>query len=186
MKLIIREKYLNLLKSVKNTQEIKVITGARRVGKSKLLLSFIEVIKKEEPTANIIFVNLLDLENEFLLEYHKLHDYLLSRYIPSVNNYVFIDEVQLCPKFELAINSLHTKEMFDLYITGSNAFLLSSDLATLFTGRTFSVEIFPFSFFEFCDYYQPSNLDLAFDNYLKIGGFSGSYDYNWLFCTLNG
>lgn len=118
-----------------------------------------------------------ETENEPLLEYHALHQYILNHYDASKDNYLFIDEVQLCDQFEKAVNSIHTKEIFDIYVTGSNAFLLSSDLATLFTGRTFIVEIYPFSFKEFLLYFDRTDYDQAFNDYLKIGGFSGSYLY---------
>ncbi|WP_302951847.1 ATP-binding protein [Holdemania filiformis] len=177
MKLIERTFYLEQLKSVLNTPDIKVITGVRRSGKSKLLVSFIDWINKNQDNANIVYINMQETENEPLLEYHALHQYILNHYDASKDNYLFIDEVQLCDQFEKAVNSIHTKEIFDIYVTGSNAFLLSSDLATLFTGRTFIVEIYPFSFKEFLLYFDRTDYDQAFNDYLKIGGFSGSYLY---------
>ena len=177
MKLIERTFYLEQLKSVLNTPDIKVITGVRRSGKSKLLVSFIDWINKNQDNANIVYINMQETENEPLLEYHALHQYILNHYDASKDNYLFIDEVQLCDQFEKAVNSIHTKEIFDIYVTGSNAFLLSSALATLFTGRTFIVEIYPFSFKEFLLYFDRTDYDQAFNDYLKIGGFSGSYLY---------
>ena len=179
MKIIKRTNYLELLKRVKNTPDIKVITGVRRSGKSKLLESFISEVEKNDSKANIIHLNLQLSEFEDLLEYHALEEYVEKRYKKEKNNYLFIDEVQMCNLFEKTINSLHAKEKFDIYVTGSNAFLQSSDLATLFVGRTFTIPIFPFSFQEFLKYYgNQDNIYSMFDRYLKEGGMSGSYLYS--------
>ena len=119
----------------------------------------------------------MDLDFEDLKEYHKLNEHIKNLYDRSKKNYLFIDEVQMCEGFEKVLNSLHASEKFDIYVTGSNAFLLSSDLATLFTGRTFSIEVFPFSLQEFMDYYGLSDSYEAYSNYRKIGGMSGAYLY---------
>lgn len=177
MKLIERTDYLKQLQDVQGTPDIKVITGIRRSGKSKLLEAFIDVILKKEPEANIIHINYNDDTFEDLLEYHALLEYVKSKYIKDKNNYLFIDEVQLCEGFEKAINSFHVSEKYDIYITGSNAFLLSSDLATLFTGRTFEIEVYPFSFKEFVTYYGYTNMQEAYIKYLTEGGMPGSYVY---------
>ena len=177
MKLIERTDYLKQLEDVQGTPDIKVITGIRRSGKSKLLEAFIDVIHKKEPEANIIHINYNDDAYEDLLEYHTLLEYVKSKYIKDKNNYLFIDEVQLCEGFEKAINSFHVSEKYDIYITGSNAFLLSSDLATLFTGRTFEIEVYPFSFKEFVTYYGYTNMQEAYIKYLTEGGMPGSYVY---------
>ena len=177
MKMLIRTEYLNQLKSVNGTHDIKVITGVRRSGKSVLMHSYIEWIKRNVKNANIIFVDFTSLKYEPLKEYHALNNYVESNYIEHKKNYVFIDEVQMCPKFELTINSLHSSGNYDIYITGSNAFLLSSDLATLFTGRTFETEVFPFSFKEYSEYRHIDDVQSAFDQYMKDGGMAGSYDY---------
>lgn len=177
MKLIDRETYLNRLISLKGTPDIKVITGIRRCGKSKLLEEFIEWIKAHESDSNIIYVDLTQLTYEALKEYHALNDYIEDRYDRKKVNFVFIDEVQMCEQFELTINSLHSTGKYDIYVTGSNAFLLSSDLATLFTGRTYEIEVYPFSFSEFLIYYGISDVQSAFDRYIKEGGMSGSYLY---------
>lgn len=127
---------------------------------------------------NIIHVNFNLTKFEKLKEYHSLHDYIENNYMEDKNNIVLIDEIQMCKDFEKAINGLHALEKYDIYLTGSNAFLLSSDLATLFTGRTFEVEIYPFSFKEYLKYYCYADIEKAFDKYVLEGGFSGSYLYN--------
>ena len=176
MKIIERD-YLKDLINIIGTPDIKVITGVRRSGKSKLLEQFKEYIEKNIENYNIIYINFSLLEFEQLNEYHKLNDYIESKYIQNKNNFVLIDEVQMCNGFERTINSLHASEKYDIYVTGSNAFLLSSDLATLFTGRTFEIEIFPFSFEEYLKYYQYKDIDLAFDKFVLDGGMAGSYLY---------
>ena len=177
MKLIEREHYLNKLKDVIGTPDIKVITGVRRSGKSKLLESFMAYVRQSDPNANIIHINFNLNTYENLLEYHALNDYIENAYNPEKNNFVLIDEVQMCSGFEKAINSLHASEKYDIYITGSNAFLLSSDLATLFTGRTFEIEVFPFSFSEFMRYFELTDQYAALNRYIQEGGMSGSYLY---------
>lgn len=177
MKLIERPEYLKKLKSVQGVPDIKVITGIRRCGKSKLMEAFIEYVKNTDANANIIYIDYTDLDYEELKEYHKLNDYVKNAYVESKNNYLFIDEVQTCEGFEKTLNSLHASEKYDIYVTGSNAFLLSSDLATLFTGRTFSIEVFPFSLKEYMEYYELTDSYEAYTEYRKKGGMAGSYLY---------
>lgn len=177
MNLIKRDSYLSELFAVRGTPDIKVITGVRRCGKSKLMEAFAAEIEESDRSANIIHINLTLPENERLLEYHALYDYVGSRYISGKDNILMIDEVQLCGGFEKAVIGFHASEKYDIYITGSNAFLLSSDLATLFTGRTFRIEVYPSSYAEFCKYYELTNSKAAFDRYILEGGMAGSYVY---------
>ena len=178
MHYIQRTEYLNQLVSVKNTTDIKVITGIRRSGKSVLTEQFAEYLRQTESDMNLTVIKLQELDFEELLEYHELNRYILDHHIPGKYNVLIIDEVQLCKDFEKVINSIHSKKIYDIYITGSNAFLLSSDLATLFTGRTIEIKVFPFSFSEYMQYFRLSDsLDACFDNYVRTGGMSGSYVY---------
>ena len=178
MKLIERPQYLNRLKGLKGTPDIKIITGIRRSGKSELMRAFAKYIKEADPETNLIEIDYGDLRYDNLKDYKNLFEYVEKHYKPEIQNVLMIDEVQLCDQFELAINSFHNSKKYDIYLTGSNAFLLSSDLSTLFTGRFIEISIFPFSFEEYCDYfeikdYYPSHLQ----DYLIKGGLAGSYVY---------
>ncbi len=177
MKLINRKEYLNKMINVIGTPDVKVLTGIRRSGKSKLLEAFKQYINQNIKNSNIIHINFNIPIYETLMEYHELYNYIETKYNPSKRNFILIDEIQMCEGFEKAINGLHALEKYDIYITGSNAFLMSSDLATLFTGRTFCINIYPFSFKEYLEYYQYEDVDQAFDNFVKEGGMSGSYLY---------
>ena len=159
------------------TPDIKVITGVRRSGKSKLLEAFKEYIQSELSNANIIQINFNLPDYDELLTYRALYDYVNEHYDSEKENYVLIDEVQMCEDFEKAINGLHASEKYDIYITGSNAFLLSSDLATLFTVRTFEIKVYTFSFDEYMRYFELQDKYEAFDKYVLEGGMSGSYLY---------
>ncbi len=176
MKLIERSYYLNKLQAVKDIPDIKVITGLRRSGKSKLLDAYANVLKRET-TNNVIRIPLHLKKYEKLRNGNDLYEYIDSKYCDNSNNYLLIDEIQICQDFEETINSLHEEERFDIYLTGSNAFLLSSDLATLFRGRVFQIDIYPFSFDEYLLYYPSSDIDNSFDKYVLEGGMAGSYLY---------
>ena len=176
MKLIERRKYLNTLIDVINTPDIKVITGVRRSGKSKLLDAFYDYLTTLN-NVNIIRIKLNLKKYEKLLNPEELYMYIDKNYKEGTINFLLIDEIQLCIGFENIINSLHEEERFDIYLTGSNAFLLSSDLATLFGGRVFEISMYPFSFQEFLAYYDYKDINVAFDDYVAKGGMAGSYLY---------
>lgn len=177
MKLIERTSYLQQLVNVMNTPDIKVITGVRRSGKSKLMDAFIAYVEKQSPNNNIIRIKLNLKEFELLKNGDALYDYVAKHFVDGKDNYLFVDEVQLCNGFETVINSLYEEERFNIFLTGSNAFLLSSDLATLFGGRVFEISLFPFSFAEYLKYYPQEDIDEAFDKYVTTGGMAGSYLY---------
>jgi hypothetical protein len=123
MKLIKRDYYLNKLLSVKDVPDIKVITGVRRSGKSKLMDAFIDLISADDK-ANIVRIKLNLKKFEKLLDADKLYDYIEQQYASDKLNYLFIDEIQLCEGFERVINSIYEEEIYDIYLTGSNAFFI--------------------------------------------------------------
>lgn len=176
----IRRKYLDDIIRTIGTEDTKVITGVRRSGKSFLLDDFKKYVIENIKEANIISFDLSSLKYEELREYHALNDYVEKHYVSNKRNFLFIDEVQMCKGFELALNSLHASRKYDIYITGSNAFLAGSDLATLFVGRTYTIEVYPFSFAEFMRYFNYQDRYEAFDKYVREGGMSGSYEYRTL------
>ena len=176
----IRRKYLDDIIRTIGTEDIKVITGVRRSGKSFLLDDFKKYVIENVKEANIISFDLSSLKYEELREYHALNDYVEKHYVNNKRNFLFIDEVQMCKGFELALNSLHASRKYDIYITGSDAFLAGSDLATLFVGRTYTIEVYPFSFAEFMRYFNYQDRYEAFDKYVREGGMSGSYEYRTL------
>lgn len=176
-KIIERPMYLQALEEVKQTPDIKILAGVRRSGKSVILEQFIDHLRNTDPLANIIHINFMIMDFENLRDYHSLENYINKLYDPERHNYVFIDEVQMCKGFELAVNSLHARGLYDIYLTGSNAFLQRSDLSTLFVGRTFTIPVYPFSFQEYLDYFSMKDIDLAFTRFLQEGGFAGSYLY---------
>ena len=174
-----RNTYMERLWALEGTRDIKVVAGMRRSGKSELMKAFSASVARKDPSSNNVYIDLLELDNEPLLEYHALHREIMKRHKEGARNHLFIDEVQLCEGFEKAINSIHTRGGWDVYLTGSNAFLLSSDLATLFTGRHREVHILPFSFGEYRSYFgEQGAVDDDFDGFIRRGGLAGSYDYD--------
>ncbi len=177
MKLIERMAYLSEMMEVADTPDIKVITGVRRSGKSKLMEALALKILEREPDANVIHINYNLTDFEDIMEYHSMESYVEERYEPGRQNYLLVDEVQMCESFEKAINSLHAREKYSIFVTGSNAFLQSSNLATLFVGRTYEIPVYPFSFSEYLDYYPSQNIYDSLTSYISEGGMAGSYLY---------
>ena len=171
---LLRKSELEKLFVLKDKNFIKVITGVRRAGKSTLLIQFQEFLKEENPNVSLISINMDLPEFRFLAEknWKEIYDYIKNRLKSRVTNYVFIDEVQNIPEFEKLLEGLFVTTNVDLYVTGSNAYLLSSELATILTGRAFEINILPFSFAEYLDFTgKNSNSDRAFAEYLRTGGF---------------
>lgn len=149
--MIIREEYLNKLKSLKDKNIIKIVSGIRRCGKSTLLLQFQDwLIEQGTKKSQIIFINFEDLEYEDLTDYRSLHKYIKDRLEKNIKTYVFLDEIQNVDKFPKVLDSLYINTDVDLYVTGSNAYMLSSEIATLISGRYIQIEMLPLSFKEYC------------------------------------
>jgi predicted AAA+ superfamily ATPase len=167
--MIERGLYLNRLKQLKDQNLIKVITGIRRCGKSTLLEAFMnELLKEGVATENIIFINFEERENLHLTNWTTLYDEIIEKVNPEKKYYIFLDEVQLIDDFERLVNGLFTKKNIDLYVTGSNAYLLSSELATLLTGRYIAINLQPYSFKEYVSAYpEEKNTDRLFRKYIN-------------------
>lgn len=184
--MIDRPHYLAQLRRWKDQDLIKVVTGVRRCGKSTLLRLFAsELAKQGTPPERIISINLEQLENESLTDYRALHQEVVSRLDPAGMNYVFIDEVQNVVDFQKAVDSLYTRENVDLYITGSNAFLLGGTLATLLSGRYVEIRMLPFSFAEFTSAHraqqpadsQPVGMQRLYSRYISSGSFPATVGF---------
>lgn len=171
--MIIRQEYLNQLRLLKDQKVIKMITGIRRSGKSTLLELFRDDLKKQNiAKEQIQFFNFEEEKNVDLRDWRKLHQTIEEKLVQNKMNYIFLDEIQKVDHFEELVNSLFVKKNVDLYITGSNAFLLSSELATLLTGRYISIHLLPFSFKEYTEMYpDETNYDRLFEKYLNSSSF---------------
>lgn len=170
--MIAREHYLKKLRKLRDQNVIKVITGIRRSGKSTLFKQFQDELRASGVAPrNIIALNLEELENASLLDPHLLNDYIMRLIDPSEQYYVFLDEIQNVPNFEKLVDSLFVKDFIDVYITGSNAYMLSGDLATVLSGRYIEISILPFSFAEFAKSYTDTPKAEIFADYFEYGGF---------------
>jgi len=171
--MVSREIYLKKLRLLKDQDLIKVITGVRRCGKSTLLAAFCnELLESGINAENIVFFNFEERENIKFSDWTALYDEILSKINLNQKNYVFLDEVQLITDFEKLVDSLFVKKNIDLYITGSNAYLLSSELATLLTGRYISIHLLPFSFVEYTlAFPEEKNTDRLFRQFLNNSAF---------------
>ena len=167
--------FLNQLSDFKDKQIIKVITGLRRCGKSTLMNQYAQTLLASGVSNNqIIYINLDDLENENLLDYHNLHSYIKERLLPDKMNYVFIDEVQLCKDFQKTIESIYNKKYCDVYLTGSNAEILSGELASYLSGRYITIELQPFSFSEYLlcakeNHFKEQSIEKSYRDYVRFG-----------------
>ncbi len=170
--MIIREKYLNTLIDAKDTEFIKVITGVRRSGKSTLLLMYKEYLLNNNISEDrIIHINFESAIYDYIRDYKDLYEEIKNK-LSQEKTYILLDEVQNVNEWEKAINSLNVDFNVDIYITGSNAYLLSSELATLLSGRYIEIKMYPLSFKEYLKFnnYDTNNIEEKFYEYLKYGG----------------
>lgn len=167
---------MKILWDWKDKKVIKVVTGVRRCGKSTLLSQFKSEVEKFGE-CNTISINFDDLENEFLCDYHVLYQHLVEKIADGLMNYIFLDEIQLVPQFEKVVNSLFLKENVDIYITGSNAYMLSGEIATLLSGRYVEIKMLPFSFAEYAQFKRDflkkevAADETLYNEYVSLGGF---------------
>lgn len=168
--MIERTNYIEKLLGWKDEQVIKVVTGIRRCGKSTLLRQYQDALRQRGVSEEqIISVNFEELENEPLLDYHALYDHIKARLCGGRMTYIFLDEIQKVPFYEKAVDSLYVKENTDIYLTGSNAYMLSGDLATLLTGRYVELSMLPLSFGEYCRAVGCTG-EAALNEYMRYGG----------------
>lgn len=165
-----RDNYINRIKPFMRTNAIKVMVGHRRVGKSYILYQLINLIQSEEQNANIIYINKEDLDFDAIRNYQDLYSYIKERLSDERRNYIFIDEIQEIEDFHLAIRSLALNENNDIYITGSNSQILSSDLANELGGRYVEFKIYSLSYLEFLQFHKIPNDDESLEKYIHFGG----------------
>jgi len=165
-----RDTYIERIKPFMRTPIVKVMIGHRRVGKSFILFQLIELIKREDKNANIIYINKEDIEFIDVVSYRELYDYISKKLISDRKNYIFIDEIQEIADFKVTIRSLALDDNNDIYITGSNSEMFSSDLANELGGRYVEFRIYSLSYLEFLNFHKLSNNDDSLEKYFHFGG----------------
>lgn len=183
MQLIPRKEYLDWLCRWRDKQIIKVVSGVRRCGKSTLFTLFKQnLLKQGVGEKQIISINFEAMEFEALRDYHTLYQYINDRLQQDCKNYIFLDEVQHCTEYQKAVDSLFIKDNCDIYLTGSNAYFMSGELATILSGRYVELKMLPLSFKEFVSSFAPENVDISvqekFNLYLNYGSFPFLARYN--------
>jgi len=165
-----RSTYIERIRPFMRTPIVKVMIGHRRVGKSYILFQLIELIKSEEENANIIYINKEDIEFVDMVSYKELHEYISKRLVDDRKNYIFVDEIQEIEDFKVAIRSLALDDNNDIYITGSNSEMFSSDLANELGGRYVEFKIYSLSYLEFLSFHKLPNDDNSLEKYVHFGG----------------
>ncbi len=168
--IITREKYLSKVIPFINKSLIKVFVGQRRVGKSYILFQIMQHISRQFPYANIIYINKEDVSFDFITNYKDLEKYVSEKLLPRKKNFLFIDEIQEIENFEKAIRSLSLKKNLDIYLTGSNAKIFSSEVSTLLAGRSIEIPVYSLSYSEFLSFHKLKDTDENLRKYLQFGG----------------
>ena len=176
--IINRPLYLEKVEAHIGKHIIKVLVGLRRSGKSYLMLSIIERIRQLNPDANIIYINKEHYEFDHIRNYHDLQAHFDGRFIAGCANYLFVDEIQEIDQFEKCARNIFSKEMADIYISGSNAGILSGELATMLSGRFVEIRVHPLSYGEFLEFFKRSHSPETFNKYLRQGGMPGLINTN--------
>ena len=176
--MIERKEYMDRLIGYRDKHVIKIITGIRRCGKSTLLALFQQYLLEDGVSPeNIIMVNFEDYDNRSLCDQGALHDYIKAHMATKGKTYVFLDEVQNVPEFQRVVDSLYLRKNLDIYLTGSNAWLLSGDLATLLSGRYVEIEMLPLSFKEYITAVGAGDLSRHYIKYLENSSFPGALEF---------
>ena len=165
-----REKYINKIQAFVNKNIIKVLTGQRRVGKSYLMYQIIDFLQRKYKSPNIIYINKELNKFDEIKNYKQLYDYVKTKSVNDKTNYLFVDEIQNIENFEKALKSLNAEGNYDIYCTGSNADLLSGELATYLTGRYIEFTVYPLTYPEFLTFHKLEDNGKSLDKYLKFGG----------------
>jgi uncharacterized protein len=176
--IIDRSLYLEKIDAHIGKHTIKVLVGLRRSGKSYLMLSIIDRIKQRNPDANIIYINKEHYEFDHIRSYHDLQVHFDGQFIAGAANYLFVDEIQEIDQFEKCVRNIFSKELADIYISGSNAGILSGELATLLSGRFIEIRVHPLSYSEFLEFFKLPHSTETFDKYLRQGGMPGLINTN--------
>ena len=174
--MINREIYMNKLLAYKNTEFIKVITGIRRCGKSSLLKLFMEKLLEDNPNTNVIYMNFESFKFDNIVNYRDMYNEISKKIRPTEKNYILLDELQRIEEWEKAVNALKVDFDTDIYITGSNAYLLSSELSTYLSGRYVEIKVLPLSFKEYLEFTNKEDtktIEEKFIEYIKFGGMPG-------------
>lgn len=168
--IILRPIYMDKLRPYIDRQVVKILTGQRRVGKSYILKAIAQEIRTKSPTANIITINLEDYAFAHIKDAQTLHDEIASRLVHDAQNYIFLDEIQEVDGFDKVVRSLNLDVANDIYLTGSNSSMLSSEIASRLAGRSVEIRVHPLSYVEFLDFHKLQDSNDALDLYMRHGG----------------